>query len=92
MYNCKVLRKVLSPALILALFLSGCSNSADPAQTNKDAKKCEAIVKLFNEKLLSEAKAEKIQGWQLILDNPTCFLSDATEIAKTEISALQNQP
>jgi hypothetical protein len=26
------------------------------------------------------------------LDNPTCFLSDATEIAKTEISALQNQP
>ena len=87
-----MLRKVLSPALILALFLSGCSNSADPAQTNVDAKKCEAIVKLFNEKLLSEAKAEKIQGWQLILDNPTCFLSDATEIAKTEISALQNQP
>ena len=87
-----MLRKVLSPALILALFLSGCSNSPDPAQTNKDAKKCEAIVKLFNEKLLSEAKAEKIQGWQLILDNPTCFLSDATEIAKTEISALQIQP
>ncbi len=79
-------------ALILAVFLSGCSNSADPAQTNEDAKKCEAIVKLFNERLLSEAKAEKIQGWQLILDNPTCFLSDATEIAKTEISALQNQP
>ena len=87
-----MIRKALSPALILALFLSGCSNSPDPAQTNKDAKKCEAIVKLFNEKLLSEAKAEKIQGWQLILDNPTCFLSDATEIAKTEISALQNQP
>jgi hypothetical protein len=43
-------------------------------------------VKLFNERLLSEGKAEKIQGWQLILDNPTCFLSDATEIAKTEIS------
>ena len=87
-----MLKKVLLPALILAIFLSGCSNSADPTQTNKDAKKCEAIVKLFNEKLLSEAKAEKIQGWQLILDNPTCFLSDATEIAKTEISALQNQP
>ena len=87
-----MLRKVLSPALILAVFLSGCSNNPDPAQTNNDAKKCEVIVKLFNEKLLSEAKAEKIQGWQLILDNPTCFLSDATEIAKTEISALQNQP
>ena len=87
-----MLKKVLLPALIMAVFLSGCSNSADPAQTNKDTKKCEAIVKLFNERLLSEGKVEKIQGWQLILDNPTCFLSDATEIAKTEISALQNQP
>jgi hypothetical protein len=87
-----MLKKVLLSALILPVFLSGCSNSADPAQTHEDTKKCEAIVKLFNERLLSEGKAEKIQGWQLILDNPTCFLSDATEIAKTEISALQNQP
>jgi len=87
-----MLRKVLLPALVMALFLSGCSNSSEPAQTNKDAKKCEAIVKLFNERLLSEGKAEKIQGWQILLDNPTCFLSDAVEIAKTEISALQNQP
>jgi starvation-inducible outer membrane lipoprotein len=87
-----MLKKVLLPALILAVFLSGCSNSADPVQKNGDAKKCEAIVKLFNERLLLEGKAEKIQGWQLILDNPTCFLSDAVEIAKTEISALQNQP
>jgi hypothetical protein len=87
-----MLKKVLLPALILAVFLSGCSNSTDLAQTNEDAKKCEEIVKLFNEKLLLEGKAEKIQGWQILLDNPTCFLSDATEIAKTEISALQNQP
>ena len=87
-----MLKKVLLPALILAVFLSGCSNSSDPAQTNEAAKKCEKIVKLFNERLLSEGKAEKIQGWQLVLDNPACFLSGATEIAKTEISALQNQP
>ena len=87
-----MLKKVLSPALILAVFLSGCSNSADPAQTNEDTKKCEAIVKLFNERLLSEGKAEKIQGWQMILDDPTCFSIEAPEIAKTEISALQNQP
>jgi hypothetical protein len=85
-----MLKKVLSPALILAVFLSGCSNSSDPAQTIEDAKKCEATVKLFNERLLSEGKAVRIQGWQLVLDNPTCFLSDTTEIAKTEISALQN--
>jgi hypothetical protein len=87
-----MLKKVLLPTVILAVFLSGCSNSSDPAQTNEDTKKCEEIVKLFNERLLLEGKAEKIQGWQLILDNPTCFLSDAVEIAKTEISALQNQP
>jgi hypothetical protein len=87
-----MLKKVLSPALILAVFLSGCSNSSDPAQTNEAIKKCEKIVKLFNARLLSEGKAEKIQGWQLVLDNPTCFLSNAIEIAKNEISALQNQP
>jgi PBP1b-binding outer membrane lipoprotein LpoB len=87
-----MLRKVLLPALVMALFLSGCSNSSEPAQTNKDAKKCEAIVKLFNERLLSEGKAEKIQGWQMILDDPTCFSIEAPEIAKIEISALQNQP
>ena len=87
-----MLRKVLSPALIMALFLSGCSNRSEPAQTNKDAKKCEAIVKLFNERVLSVGKAEKIQGWQMILDNPTCFTSEAPKTAKIEISALQNQP
>ena len=87
-----MLKKVLSPVLILTVFLSGCSNSSDPAQTNEAIKKCEKIVKLFNARLLSEGKAEKIQGWQLVLDNPTCFLSNAIEIAKTEISALQNQP
>ena len=87
-----MLKKVLLPALILAVFLSGCSNSSDPAQTNEAAKKCEEIVKRFNKKLLSKGKAERIQGWQLILESPTCFLSDAVEIAKTEISALQNQP
>ena len=75
----------------MALFLSGCSNSSEPAQTNKDAKKCEAIVKLFNERVLSESKVEKIQGWQMILDNPTCFTSEAPETANTEIFALQNQ-
>ena len=87
-----MLKKVLSPSLILALFLSGCSNSSDPAETNETAKKCEEIVKRFNEKLLLESKAEKIQNWQMILDNPTCFTSEAPEIAKSEIFALQNQP
>jgi Tfp pilus assembly protein PilF len=86
-----MLRKVLFPALIVALFLSACSNSSEPAQTNKDARKCGAIVKLFTEKIRTEDKAEKIKTWQMVLDNPNCFTSEAPEIAKTEISALQSQ-
>ncbi|MEY3905167.1 MAG: hypothetical protein RIT08_1083, partial [Actinomycetota bacterium] len=54
-------------------------------------KECEKTVQVFNQKLLSSDKSEKIQGWQIVLDNPTCFLSDAVNIAKTEISALQTQ-
>jgi hypothetical protein len=40
---------------------------------------------------LSSEKTVKIEGWQIVLDNPSCFLSNAVDIAKTEISALQNQ-
>ena len=79
------------PTLTLALFLSACSNSSEPAQTTKEARKCDAIVKLFTEKILTEDKAEKIKNWQMVLDNPTCFTSEAPEIAKAEISALQSQ-
>ena len=79
------------PALILVIFLSACSNSSDPVQINEDARKCDTIVKRFTEKILTENKAEKIKTWQMVLDNPTCFTSEAPEIAKTEISALQNQ-
>ena len=77
--------------MLLSPLLAGCSNSSEPSP-NTQAKECENIVKQFNEKLLSEGKTEKIQGWQIVLDNPSCFLSNAVEIAKTEIAALTNQP
>ena len=87
-----MIKPVLTTSLFLVIFLSGCTNNSEPAQNNEAAKECEKIVQQFNQKLLSQAKSEKIQGWQLVLDNPTCFLSDAVKIAQTEITALQNQP
>ncbi|MFM7496285.1 MAG: hypothetical protein ACKO3J_04670 [Candidatus Nanopelagicus sp.] len=87
-----MIKPFLTASLLLAIFLSGCSSNTEPAQTNEAAKACEKIVQQFNQNLLSQAKSEKLKGWQLVLDNPTCFLSDAVKIAQTEISALQNQP
>ena len=87
-----MLNKAPAICLLVSLLLSGCSNSSDPSQSTEAAKECENIVKQFNEKLLVEGKTEKIQGWQLVLDNPSCFLPDAQKIAQTEISALANQP
>lgn len=76
---------------IALLFLTACSNTGDPSNNNEAAKKCEETVKVFNEKLLSSEKTVKIEGWQIVLDNPSCFLSNAVDTAKIEISALQNQ-
>jgi len=87
-----VLKKLsISYLAVAILFLTACSNSSDPSNNNEAAKKCEETVKVFNEKLLSSEKTVKIEGWQIVLDNPSCFLSNAVDIAKTEISALQNQ-
>jgi hypothetical protein len=83
--------RLISITLLVTASLTGCAKGTDPAQSDQAAKVCENIVKQFNEKLLSEAKNEKIQGWQLVINNPTCFLPDAVKIAQTEIAALQSQ-
>jgi hypothetical protein len=85
-------KKFLLPYIMFTvLALSGCAKSTETEKSNDSAKECEKTVQVFNQKLLSSDKNEKIQGWQIVLDNPTCFLSDAVNIAKTEISALQTQ-
>ena len=86
-------KKILLPYVMVAvLALSGCAKATETEKSNDSAKECEKTVQVFNQKLLSSDKSEKIQGWQIVLDNPTCFLSDAVKIAQTEITALQNQP
>jgi len=85
-------KKFLLPYIVVAvLVLSGCAKATETEKSNDSAKECEKTVQVFNQKLLSSDKSEKIQGWQIVLDNPACFLSDAVNIAKTEISALQTQ-
>ncbi len=85
-------KKILLPYVMVAvLALSGCAKATETEKSNDSAKECEKTVQVFNQKLLSSDKSEKIQGWQIVLDNPNCFLSDAVNIAKTEISALQTQ-
>jgi hypothetical protein len=92
MYNFFMLKMSKIPLLILSLFLiSGCSQSQAPSDQAGATKECAKIVPLFNEKLLSTEKSEKIQGWQYVLDYPACFTSGALDIAKTEIEALKNQ-
>ena len=73
--------------LILGLIvISGCS------QTQADAtKECAKINASFNEKLYSTENLDKIEGWQYVIDHPTCFTSYASNIAPIEIEALKNQ-
>ena len=73
--------------LMLGLIvISGCS------QPQADAtKECAKINALFNEKLYSSKNLDKIEGWQYVIDYPTCFTSYASNIAPIEIEALKNQ-
>ena len=84
-------KKFIPILILISLLIAGCSSTSAPSQNTRASEQCENIVKQFNTKLLSESKNEKVQGWQMVLDNPNCFLSNAVEIAKTEISALNNK-
>ena len=78
--------------LILSLTLiSGCSQTQAPSNKANLTKNCPKIVPLFNEKLLSNEKSEKIIGWQYVIEYPACFTSNALDVAKIEIEALKDQ-
>ena len=87
MYNSYMLKLSKMAFLILGLIvISGCS------QTQADAtKECAEVNALFNEKLYSTENLDKIEGWQYVIDYPTCFTSYASNIAPIEIEALKNQ-
>ena len=87
------MRKLItSVGLFLALImLSACSTNPDSTETTKIAKECENITPSLTEKLVSSSKSDNIDGWQLMLDYPSCFPGADLDLAKAHLKALKNQ-
>ncbi len=85
------MRKLITPiCLFLALImLSACSTNPDSTETTKKAKECEKITPLLTEKLVSSSKSDNIDGWQLMLDYPSCFPGADFDLAKAQLEALK---
>ncbi len=71
--------------------ISGYSQTQTPSDQVNFTKECTKIIPLFNEKLISPKKSEKIKGWQYVINYPSCFTSVALDVAKIEIETLKNQ-
>jgi len=87
------MRKLItSLSLFLALImLSACSTNPDSTETTKKAKECEKISPSLTKKLVSSSKSDNIDGWQLMLDYPSCFPGANFDLAKAQLEALKNQ-
>ena len=87
------MRKLItSIGLFLALImLSACSTNPDSTETTKIAKECEKITPSLTEKLVSSSKSDNIDGWQLMLDYPSCFPGADFDLAKAQLKVLKNQ-
>ena len=87
------MRKLItSIGLFLALImLSACSTNPDSTETSKEIRECEIIRTSLTEKLASISKSDRIDGWQSMLDYPSCFPGANFDIARAEIEALKNQ-
>jgi len=88
---------VTSLSLFIALIiLSACSTNPDltnpdSTETTKKAKECEKITPSLTKKLVSSSKSDNIDGWQLMLDYPSCFPGADFDLAKAQLEALKNQ-
>ena len=77
-------------SLFVVLFLlSACSTNPDSTETTKKSKECEKIATSLTEKLVSSSKSDNIDGWQLILDYPSCFPTADFDLAKAQLEALK---
>ena len=85
------MRKLItSIGLFLALImLSACSTNPDSTETTKKSKECEKIATSLTEKLVSSSKSDNIDGWQLMLDYPSCFPGADLDLAKAQLEALK---
>jgi len=74
------------------IMLSACSTDSNPTETTSpapDSATCKKIRPSLTEKLVSPSKSDQIDGWQLMLDYPSCFLAGDFDAAKAEIEALK---
>ena len=76
---------------VVLITLSACSTNPDSTETSKEIRECEIIRTSLTEKLVSNSKSDRIDGWQSMLDYPSCFPGANFDIARAEIEALKNQ-
>ena len=77
--------------LVVLIMLSACSTNPDSTEISKEMKECEIIRTSLTEKLASTSKLDRIDGWQSMLDYPSCFPGANFDLAKAELEALKNQ-
>ena len=76
---------------VALILLSACTTNPDSTETSKEIRECEIIRTSLTKKLVSISKSDRIDGWQSMLDYPSCFPGVNFDIAKAEIEALKNQ-
>jgi hypothetical protein len=76
---------------LFLLLLSSCSKVTDSSDTIETINKCEKIRPMLAEKLISPNKSERLGGWQLMVDYPSCFPTGNIDLAKKEIEALKQE-
>ena len=76
---------------VALIMLSACSANPDSTETSKEVKECEILRQSLTEKLVSTSKSDRIDGWQLMLDYPSCFPGANFDLAKAELEPLKGQ-
>ena len=76
---------------VVLIMLSACSTNPDSTETSKEVKECEILRQSLTEKLVSTSKSDRIDGWQLMLDYPSCFPGANFDLAKAELEPLKGQ-
>ena len=75
------------------IMLSACSTDSNSTETTSpapDSATCKKIRPSLTEKLVSSSKSDQIDGWQLMLDYPSCFPTGNLDLARRELEILIN--
>jgi hypothetical protein len=76
--------------------LSSCSINGQSEDINKPVKIsneqriCEIVNSKFNNIVNSKNRIDRVRAWQLIIDNPICFVSGSVDVANSELKILQD--